>query len=169
MALAYSAARLGRGCARPRPATDLRVHGRHCVRLPVLVPGCAALQVDAGQEHGDDLLAGPQRARLEHRGHRHAAVPVLQPHQDVHQHVLLYERVALGEQAAAQQRILHDAHHWLVRLQEKGGGGGGPPAAGGAPGPWGGARRARSSGANGPDPAHNTPPQVAAGMSEIGL
>lgn len=63
------------------------------------------------------LLAGPQRARLEDGGHGDLAVPVLDPQQDIHEQVLLHEGVALGEQPAAQQCVLHDAHHRLVALQ----------------------------------------------------
>ena len=63
------------------------------------------------------LLAGPEGLRLEDGGHGDLAVPVLQPHQDVHEDVARDEGVALSHQPAAQQRVLHDANHRLVALQ----------------------------------------------------
>lgn len=64
------------------------------------------------------LLARPERFGLEDCRHGNLAVPVLQPHQDIHEEVLPDEGVALCNQTAAQQRVLHDADDRLVGLQE---------------------------------------------------
>ena len=62
------------------------------------------------------LLAGPERFGLEDGRHGDLAVPVLQPHQDVHEEVLPNEGVALCHQTAAQQCVLHDADDRFVGL-----------------------------------------------------
>ncbi len=79
---------------------------------PVLHP-ILKMKIDRGAH----LLAGPEGSRLEDGGHGDLAIPVLQPHEDVHEQVLLDEGVALSNQAAAQQCVLHNANHRLVGLQ----------------------------------------------------
>ena len=48
---------------------------------------------------GMHLLASPQGPWLDDGGHGDGAVPVLQPHEQVHHDVRLYEGVTLGHQA----------------------------------------------------------------------
>ena len=82
----------------------------------VLSPGSLAAHIDPGNDEVDHLLASPQGLGLEDGRHGHPAIPVLQPHQDVHEQILLDETVALGHQAAAQQGVLHNTNDWLVGL-----------------------------------------------------
>mmetsp|Transcript_63111 Transcript_63111/g.150780 ORF Transcript_63111/g.150780 Transcript_63111/m.150780 type:complete len:202 (-) Transcript_63111:1262-1867(-) len=70
-----------------------------------------------GQQHGEDLLARPKHFRLDDRRDRKLAVPNRQPHEDVHDQVLLHVSVALRVLRARQQAILHDAHHGFVALR----------------------------------------------------
>ena len=96
---------------------DLRVAHGEIRRLLVRVPGGLPPAVGPlGDDEVEDLLPGPQGPRLQDRRLGDLPVPVFQPHEDVHQHVLLEEGVALGHDAAPQQRVLHDADHGLVRL-----------------------------------------------------
>ena len=44
-------------------------------------------------------------------------VPVLEPHEQIAERVVLYECVPLREQAGCQQRVLHNPHHRLVGLR----------------------------------------------------
>ena len=83
----------------------------------VLGPSARAEKAHVRDEHREHLLPRPQGLGLEDGRFRHLAVPILEPHQDVHEDVLGDERVALGHQAARQQRVLHDRHHGLVRLR----------------------------------------------------
>mmetsp|Transcript_11745 Transcript_11745/g.47415 ORF Transcript_11745/g.47415 Transcript_11745/m.47415 type:complete len:693 (-) Transcript_11745:659-2737(-) len=70
-----------------------------------------------GNNQREQLLASPQRPRLEDGRLGDLAVEVLDPHQHVHDDVLLDERAAVGHQLAAEQRVLHDTDHGLVRLR----------------------------------------------------
>jgi hypothetical protein len=51
-------------------------------------------------------------------GGRDVPLPVLHPHDHVHHQVPLDEHVPLGDLLGPQQRVLHDAHHRAVRLQQ---------------------------------------------------
>ena len=68
-----------------------------------------------GQAH---LLARPQWLWPEDSWHWHAPIPVLEPHDNVHHHVLANEGVPLGHQAAPQQCVLHDSNDRLIGLQQ---------------------------------------------------
>mmetsp|Transcript_46736 Transcript_46736/g.146499 ORF Transcript_46736/g.146499 Transcript_46736/m.146499 type:complete len:617 (-) Transcript_46736:32-1882(-) len=98
---------------------DLAVTGRE-VRFILLVLRCdgrVALHRDAlGQQHRQQLLAGPQLLGLQNAGDRQLTVPDRQPHEQVHGDVLLQERVALGVLGRGQQTVLHDTHDGLVAL-----------------------------------------------------
>lgn len=83
----------------------------------VFGPCSLAADVDFGDDEIDDLLASPQGLRLQDGGHGDPAIPVLQPHQDVHEQVLLDEAVTFGHQAAAQQGVLHNSNDWLICLR----------------------------------------------------
>ena len=53
-------------------------------------------QVDLGQAQGGDLLAGPERARLEDGGDGQLAAEGVEVHHEVHDHVALEEGVPPG-------------------------------------------------------------------------
>ena len=111
-------------CARQQlPSLDqhLRVRGAHVCGLAVAVPRRRPPAVDSRrQERADKLLARPARPRLEQRRHRHAAVPVLEPHHHVERDVLLDERVARGHEAASEEGVLcFLVWFWLV-VERKG-------------------------------------------------
>ena len=108
---------LQEGCIDSEAALYLRVIGGHVLILVILAPGSLAADVDFGDDEVDYLLASPQGFRLEDGRHGHPAVPVLQPHQDVHEQVFLDEAVPLRHQPAAQQGVLHDTNDGLVGLQ----------------------------------------------------
>ena len=87
-------------------------------------------QVDGGHVHGHDLLASPVAnwrqpragavsATWHHDGWLgNAAIPRrVHGHDDVEEEVLLNEGVSLRDEAAAQQRVLHDAHDRPVGLR----------------------------------------------------
>ena len=96
---------------------DLCVPHGKVRRFLIWVPGGLSPAVGPlGDDEVEDLLPGPQWPRLQDRWLGHLPVPVFQPHEDVHQHVLLEEGVALGDDAAPQQRILHDPDYGLVSL-----------------------------------------------------
>ena len=63
------------------------------------------------------LFASPEGPWLDDCRHGDNAIPVLKPHEDIHEHILLNEGVTLGHQPAAQQRVLHNADDRLVCLQ----------------------------------------------------
>ena len=92
------------------------IHGKVHV-VGVACPRGRSDDVDVGGEHGEHLLARPQGLGLDDGRFRHLAIPVGVPHEDVHEDVLRDERVALGDQAAREKRVLHDRHHRLVRLR----------------------------------------------------
>ena len=71
--------------------------------------------VDLRQDEGEDLLAGPERTRLEDRWY--GQLPQVQPQRDALDEVLVDEGVFVGEAVAAEKTVLHDAHAWsrLVR------------------------------------------------------
>ena len=96
---------------------NLRIDRRHAVRLSVLVPRCSPSEVDRRQEQRYKLLAGPQRPGLEDGWRGNVSVPILEPHEQVAEYVVLDERVPLREQAGRQQRVLHNPHHGFVGLR----------------------------------------------------
>ena len=95
----------------------LRVARAEILRLALLVPRRGAAHIHVRDEEAEHLLARPQRPRLHDGWSRDLAVPVLEPHENVVEDILLNESVALRDQAAPQQRVLNDAHHGLVRLR----------------------------------------------------
>ncbi len=84
----------------------------------ILAPGSFAAHIHPGNDEVDDLLARPQGLGLEDCRHGYPPIPVLQPHQDVHEEVLLDEGVPLGHQPAAQQGVLHNSNDRLVGLHK---------------------------------------------------
>mmetsp|Transcript_27825 Transcript_27825/g.91057 ORF Transcript_27825/g.91057 Transcript_27825/m.91057 type:complete len:281 (-) Transcript_27825:1377-2219(-) len=83
----------------------------------ILMPRRLAPNVDVGEDEVEHLLPCPERARLQDCWRRDFAVPILHPHQDVHKDVFFDERVALRDDAAPEQGVLHDVHDGLVRLR----------------------------------------------------
>ncbi len=107
----------------PQNHTDikwyLRVIWRHVLILMILAPGSFAAHIHPGNDEIDNLLARPQGLGLEDCRHGYPPIPVLQPHQDIHEQVLLDERVPLGHQAAPQQGVLHNSNDRLVGLHKQ--------------------------------------------------
>mmetsp|Transcript_10070 Transcript_10070/g.31758 ORF Transcript_10070/g.31758 Transcript_10070/m.31758 type:complete len:430 (+) Transcript_10070:3040-4329(+) len=95
------------------------------LRLALGAPVALAHQVHVGQDHGERLLARPQRLvparppRVRHHDgrRRHLAVPVVDEHAQRHHLRPRQEHVALGHLLRPQQRVLHDPHHRLVGLR----------------------------------------------------
>ncbi len=105
--------------AKPDIKGYLRVIWRHVLILVILAPGSFATHIHARNDEVDDLLARPQGLGLEDCRHGHPPIPVLQPHQDIHEQVLLDEGVPLGHQAAPQQGVLHNSNDRLVGLHKQ--------------------------------------------------
>ena len=104
--------------AKPDIKGYLRVIWRHVLILVILAPSSFAAHIHARNDEVDDLLARPQGLRLEDCRHGYPPIPVLQPHQDVHEQVLLNEGVPLGHQPAPQQGVLHNSNDRLVGLHK---------------------------------------------------
>jgi hypothetical protein len=85
----------------------------------ILAPGGFAAHIDPRNDEFDDLLARPQGLGLKDCRHGYPPIPVLQPHQDVHEQVLLDEGVPLGHQTAPQQGVLHNSNDRLVGLHKQ--------------------------------------------------
>ena len=66
-----------------------------------------SLAVDgAGDDEGEELLAGPQWLGLQDGGHRQLAVPAGQEHEQGHHQLLLQEHVALGHLTHGAEGVL---------------------------------------------------------------
>mmetsp|Transcript_25765 Transcript_25765/g.81410 ORF Transcript_25765/g.81410 Transcript_25765/m.81410 type:complete len:234 (+) Transcript_25765:3057-3758(+) len=72
---------------------------------------------EVGQDERLALLARPKRPGLEDGGDGQGPGEGVQVEDQVHHHVLLDEVVPSGEAPRAEERVLNDAHHGLVRLR----------------------------------------------------
>mmetsp|Transcript_8511 Transcript_8511/g.14301 ORF Transcript_8511/g.14301 Transcript_8511/m.14301 type:complete len:454 (-) Transcript_8511:782-2143(-) len=76
-----------------------------------------AAVVDLGTNHTKQLLASPQRTRLDDRGRGHEAVPGGDPHHRAQKVRFFDEHVAQGHEAHTQQGVLYDTHHVAIVLR----------------------------------------------------
>jgi len=84
----------------------------------VRVGGVKPLAVHvARDDEGKQLLAGPQRLRLDDCRHGKLTVPSRQEHDQCHHVLLREEDVSLCHFSDGGQRVLHDTHDGFVRLR----------------------------------------------------
>mmetsp|Transcript_4551 Transcript_4551/g.11871 ORF Transcript_4551/g.11871 Transcript_4551/m.11871 type:complete len:316 (-) Transcript_4551:1057-2004(-) len=96
----------------------LGVTRRDVPRLTIAVPpGIPGVVRPGGDDETEDLLPRPERLGLENSWLGHHPVPVLNPHEHIHENVLGEERITLREDSTPQKGVLDDSNHGLVCLR----------------------------------------------------